>query len=52
MELRKELLRLEDTSKTYVEDAEYLGEFIVDYYDKYVDKLAVVAKIVNNCQSF
>lgn len=43
-ELRRELLRLEDTSKTYVEDAEYLGEFIVDYYDKYVDKLAVVAK--------
>lgn len=42
--LEKELKRLEDTSRTYMSDIEYLGEFIVDYHDKYVDKLADVTQ--------
>lgn len=42
--LEKELGRLEDTSQTYMADVEYLSEFIVDYHDKYVDKLSAVNK--------
>ena len=43
-QMEKELDRLIDTSHTYMDDVEYLGEFIVDYHDKYVDKLSEVAQ--------
>lgn len=41
--LEKELARLEDNEATYMADVEYLGEFIVDYYDKFVDNMAVIS---------
>lgn len=41
--LEKELARLKDNEATYMADVEYLGEFIVDYYDKFVDNMAVIS---------
>ncbi len=43
-QLERALSRLEDTSRTYRSDVEYLSEFIVDYHDKYVDKLAEMTR--------
>lgn len=40
----KELERLRDNEATYMADVEYLGEFIVDYYDKFVDNMAVISE--------
>ncbi len=41
---QKEADRLEDTGKTYMADAQYVGEFIVDYHDKYMARLGEAAQ--------
>ena len=43
-DIQKEMDRLQDNEATYMTDVEYLGEFIVDYYDKFVDNMAVISE--------
>lgn len=43
-DIQKEMDRLQDNEATYMADVEYLGEFIVDYYDKFVDNMAVISE--------
>lgn len=40
----KDARRLEDTGKTYMADAQYLGEFMVNYHEKYMARLGEAGK--------